>query len=81
MLFHRAMVLLTLIVLNSKKPHIKKSPIVMSFTKFKELKMMSLLRDANNYRMIRVNYQTTCLYKVCARARARVCVCVCVCVC
>ena len=27
----------------------------MSFTKLKELSMMSLLRDTNNYRMMRVN--------------------------
>ena len=36
------------------KPHKGKYQIMMSFEKLKELNMMSLLKDTNNYRMIRV---------------------------
>ena len=46
--------ILNLIVLNRMKSLEGKNAIVMSFAKLKELNMISLLRDTNNYKMIRV---------------------------
>ena len=52
---------LTLIVLYriNHKTHQRKNPVMMSFSKLKELNMMSLLESTNNYRMIRINKITS----------------------
>ena len=55
--------LLTTIILNCMKPHKGVHPIVMIFTKLKELNIMFLLKDTNNYKIITVKVGPTTVSK------------------